>query len=113
MLSKQNHAIITLTAVYCILSIIDAVATLWGINLGLITETNPLMRLLIGIGPFVFVAVKLAYPVFVGLFCWMIRYKRPWASVFILWFAIAVYSVVAVVHFYWVTQVVSMLGLIY
>lgn len=110
MLSKQNHAIITLTAVYCILSIVDAVSTLWGINLGLITEANPLMRLLLQVGPLVFVAVKLAYPVFVGLFCWMIRYKRPWISVFILWLAIAGYSLVTLVHFYWVTQAVSALG---
>lgn len=97
---RQNRAIIILTAVYCILNFIDAVSTLWGINLGFIT----LMRLLMGSGPLVFLAVKLIYPVLVGLFCWMIRYKRPWLSVFILWLAVAVYSMVAVVHFYWVAQ---------
>ncbi len=112
MLSKQNHAIVILTGVFFILSVLDAVSTLWGINLGLITEGNPVMQLLIGLGPSVFLTVKLAQPVLVGLFCWMIRFKRPWASVFILWFAIAVYSLVTLVHFYWVTPAVSMLGFI-
>lgn len=110
--AKQSPAIITLTGVYCILSLVDAGSTLCGINLGLITEANPLMRLLIGLGPLVFVVVKLAYPVFVGLFCWLIRYKRPWLSVFILWLAIAVYSLVTLVHFFWVTQAVSVLSLL-
>jgi hypothetical protein len=109
---KQNHAIIILTGVYCILNSIDAASTLWGINLGLITEANPLMRLLLAIGPLVFLAVKLTLPVLVGLFCWFIRYKRPWLSVFVLWLAVAVYSLVTLLHFYWVAQAMSVLGFI-
>ncbi len=106
---KQNYAIIILTGIYCILNFIDAVLTRWGINLGFITEANPLMRLLMGSGPLVFMAVKLTYPILVGVFCWFIKYKRPWLSVFILWLAIAIYSLVTLLHFYWVTQAMSVL----
>jgi len=53
-----------------ILSLLDALLTLWGLSLGVIVEANPIMQWLIEKSPIVFMVVKLSLPVILGSVLW-------------------------------------------
>ena len=105
---KIDKEIILLSIIYFVLNFLDASLTLWGLNLGAIEEANPAMKFLITRSYALFFGVKIALPIVTGLFCWMIRYKRPGLAALVLWMAVAAYSLVTLVHGYWLTYMISM-----
>lgn len=107
---KIRNEIIVLSGIFLFLSLLDGALTLWGLSMGIIEEANPVMSLLIKTSSIIFLLFKITLPVSVGTFCWWIRDKRPFWSVFLLWFAIAVYSLVALAHGYWLTKSFSFYG---
>jgi hypothetical protein len=104
---RRNQEIILLSVIYFVLNFMDGSLTLWGLNLGIIEEANPLMRSLIFTSPILFGAVKLSLPILVAFYCWFIRKKNLWLAVFVLWLAIAVYSLVTLAHGYWLVKALA------
>jgi len=76
--------------------------TLWGLDIGAIEEVNPVMRRLIEENPIVFMTVKLSLPVMLGFVLWEIRNRSRKFVDCSLWLFMIVYSVVMVLHVYWV-----------
>ena len=101
---RLNYEIIVLTAVYTMLTLLDATLTLWGLDLGIVQDTNPAMRLLISKSPLLFLVLKSGLPCVVGFLCWRIRNKRPGLAAIILGIAIATYSLATLAHGYWLTK---------
>jgi len=94
--------------VFFILSALDGALTLWGLGLGAIKEANPFMKWLIEKNPYVFMFVKLFLPIILGLMLWRIMNKS--FVTYSLGLILAVYSVVLVLHAYWVVNTINRYG---
>ncbi len=98
----SNKGIIIAASVFFALSTLDAVLTLWGLNLNVIREANPVMRVLITKHPQLFLILKLLTPVALGLYCWWNRYSDRRLVTYALGIAVGIYVVVSLFHLYWI-----------
>lgn len=97
-----NKKILIASTVFLILSITDGLLTLWGLKLKVIEEANPIMQLLIDKSTIGFIVYKLSLPVILGAFCWRVKDKARKLVVFTLGFVISVYSLLMMLHVYWI-----------
>ncbi|MBC2721743.1 MAG: hypothetical protein HGJ97_03540 [Desulfosporosinus sp.] len=98
---SRDKAIIISSIVFLILSLLDATLTLWGLGQGAIKEVNPVMRWLIEENTIAFMIVKLSLPVMLGFVLWEIRDRSRKFVACSLWLVLVVYSVVMMLHGYW------------
>lgn len=97
-----NQKILLASHVFLSLSISDGLLTLWGLKLNVIEEVNPIMKLIISKSPTEFMAIKLLLPILVGVFCWMVKDKARKLVIFILGFVISIYTLLIMLHVYWI-----------
>ncbi|MDA8441922.1 MAG: DUF5658 family protein [Peptococcaceae bacterium] len=86
------------------MSALDAALTLWGLNLQVIQEANPVMRMLIASHPGVFLLLKLTIPIALGFYCWWKRDSDRKLVSYALRIAVGMYTVVSMFHLYWVVM---------
>ena len=98
----SNRGIIVATAAFFVLSIGDALLTLWGLKLDVIEEVNPLMRELIERKPWLFISLKTLIPVALGTYCWLRRDSDRKLVTYALVLSLGVYVVVSIFHIYWI-----------
>ena len=98
----SNRGIIIGTALFFVLSIGDALLTLWGLKLEVIEEVNPLMRELIAQKPWLFISLKTLIPVALGAYCWLRRDSDRKLVTYALVLSLGVYVVVSMFHIYWI-----------
>jgi hypothetical protein len=98
----SNRGIITATLAFFLLSVGDAVLTLWGLSINAIEEANPVMKLLIERYPQIFLLLKIMVPVILGIYCWWNRNTDRKLVTYALGLAIGVYVVVSLFHVYWI-----------
>lgn len=84
-----------------VLSAFDAVLTLWGLNLNVIREANPVMRALIAKDPKIFLTLKIFVPLLLGIYFWRKRNQDRKLVTCGLGMAVGVYAVVSLFHVYW------------
>jgi len=101
LLTYSNRRIIFAAGLFFILSAFDGVLTLWGLNMNLITEANPIMRALISQSPRLFLALKFFVPALVGIYCWHKRNSDRKLVSYALNFAVGIYLLVSMFHIYW------------
>ena len=98
----REKAIIVGSITFLILSLLDALLTLWGLGQGAIEEVNPVMRWLTEKNPIAFIAVKLSLPLMLGFVLWEIRDRSRKFVAFSMWLVVIVYAAVMVLHIGWV-----------
>jgi len=98
----REKVVIVGSIAFLILSLLDGVLTLWGLGQGAIEEVNPVMQWLIEKSPIAFMAVKLSLPVILSFVIWRIRNRSRKFVACSLGLVLIVYSVVMVLHVYWI-----------
>lgn len=100
----SNRTIAAAVALFFVLNIFDAVATLWGLKLNLIIEINPLMERLIELTPLAFLLVKVLVPLGLAVYCYLFYQNHRKVVTMALGLSLLVYTLVALLHAYWLAQ---------
>ncbi|HWJ02658.1 MAG TPA: DUF5658 family protein, partial [Verrucomicrobiae bacterium] len=98
----SDRGIVFAAGLFFVLSVADAALTLWGLNLRVIEEANPLMRVLIDNRPWLFVALKTLVPVVLGIYCWYNRDRDRGLVSTALVLSNGIYLVVSMFHLFWI-----------
>lgn len=98
----SNKLIVYGSVALLFLSVIDAILTLRGLNLGIIEEANPIMYWLIAQSPVVFIAVKLALPVILLLLAWWSEKKLSKVIPYLFEVVLIAYTVAIGFHVWWI-----------
>jgi len=97
----RKRIIIASCTVFLILSAIDEALTHWGFGLNAIEEADPLMQWMIEKSPYVFLALKLLLPIILLV---LLIISSKFFVTYSLGFIVVVYSLVMVLHAYWVVS---------
>lgn len=81
---------------------LDGGLTLFGLNLEVVEEVNPLMDRLILASPQGFMVVKFLIPLIFSLLLWKKRHQLRKHIVYLLGFVFALYTFVMLLHAYWI-----------
>lgn len=95
-LNNNNNMLMGVVAALILLNAVDGVMTIAWIETGRATEINPLMDLLIGIHPALFMTIKMLLVCLGTLLLWRFRYKTM--AVASLYLCFTAYSIVILYH---------------
>jgi len=103
--SVFDKRLLSSIVILLIFNILDGLLTLWGLQLQLIEEVNPLMQQLMMAKPIALMIVKILLPILLGAALWQIRNTSRKLVSYGLGLVLTCYSGVMILHGYWVIQV--------
>ena len=103
--SVFDKRLLSSIVILLIFNILDGLLTLWGLQLQLIEEVNPLMQQLMMAKPIALMIVKILLPILLGAALWQIRNTSRKLVSYRLGLVLTCYSGVMILHGYWVIQV--------
>lgn len=104
-LSIFDKRLLSSIVILLIFNILDGLLTLWGLQLQLIEEVNPLMQQLMMAKPIALMIVKILLPILLGAALWHIRNTSRKLVSYGLGLVLTCYSGVMILHGYWIIQV--------
>ena len=103
--SVFDKRLLSSIVILLIFNILDGLLSLWGLQLQLIEEVNPLMQQLMMAKPIALMIVKILLPILLGAALWQIRNTSRKLVSYGLGLVLTCYSGVMILHGYWVIQV--------
>lgn len=106
-LSIFDRRLIIFIIVLLVFNILDVLFTLWGLQLEVIEESNPLMQQLIINNPIAVMTIKIVLPIFLGAALWHIRNTSRKLVSYGLGVVLTCYSCVMIMHGYWIIHMIE------